>query len=175
MGLLSGTAFNPDCRAFNYIFIQQTAPQTISAITLCPVLIKLKKVLGGFHLESGMPLVLMIPTILVPTVSILFIVVMMIIVTKGGNQQIYLFENGLQTYGTLIKKVKIDLHDATIYRVTFEYEVNGQKYKMWEDISSMARLEDDEKEPILYNPKNPKKEYYWTDYRRILLLTIRAT
>ncbi|PIU83408.1 MAG: hypothetical protein COS68_04215 [Elusimicrobia bacterium CG06_land_8_20_14_3_00_38_11] len=99
----------------------------------------------------------MIPTILVPTVSILFIVVMMIIVTKGGNQQIYLFENGLQTYGTLIKKVKIDLHDATIYRVTFEYEVNGQKYKMWEDISSMARLEDDEKEPILYNPKNPKK------------------
>jgi hypothetical protein len=75
------------------------------------------------------------------------------------KQDIYFLENGILTYGVLCSKSDIREGKREFTRLSFNYEVGGATYTTSVDVSILSctkRIEDEPKEPILYDPREPQ-------------------
>ena len=88
-----------------------------------------------------------------PAVGLAFII-------KGIRDGIHAFpllKNGLQVSGMLISKTATNtrVNNATVYKLTFQFKVNGALYTSVAKTHLTSKLEDEQEEPILYNPDDP--------------------
>jgi len=116
---------------------------------------QVRKLLGGFHFNIVDEPVLSL-FYLVPVGFFIVLPFLMWLNTKAVMGNINLLVTGALGHAVLKKKVVIPAHDTLIYRLTFEYEVDGVKYKLWDDAPQTASLEDEANEPLIYNPLKPQ-------------------
>lgn len=124
----------------------------ITAIVALPTVMKLKPFLKGIHF-SAEPVFLCLLLILLAFIAVLIAALWLVI--KSGRCDIDFFEKGLLTSARIVKKIEMKAGDTHIFRVYYEYEVNGKKYKAWDDTYFTARIEDEALEPLIYLPEKP--------------------
>jgi hypothetical protein len=78
-------------------------------------------------------------------------------VINAGMLNVDLLENGYLASAKVTKKIELSGGENRVYRLYYEYAVNGKVYKSWADGSSTSRLEDEALEPLLYPPAKPSR------------------
>lgn len=70
-----------------------------------------------------------------------------------------LLKHGMLTQAVLRSKTEIDLpgDGGPLYRLRFDYDVDGKKFHTVMDASFYKRLLDEAAEPVLYDPQRPRK------------------
>jgi len=79
---------------------------------------------------------------------------------KKGIQSVYLLQYGEIAYGVLIEKspTSTRVNNQMVYKLVFEFEANdGVLYKAVAKTHKTADLEDEEREKLVYDTKNPAK------------------
>lgn len=124
----------------------------VTAIVTLPTVMKLKPVLRGIDFRAEPEFLLLL---LIPLAFIAALMAALRLVIKSGHCDIEMLEKGNLTYARIAKKVSIKAGDTRMFRVYYEYEVEGKKYKAWDDTYYTARIEDEAQEPLVYLPKRP--------------------
>jgi hypothetical protein len=124
----------------------------VTAIVTLPTVMKLKPVLTGIDFRDD-PVFLFL--LLIPLAFIAVLMLAMRLVIKSGRCDIEMLEKGCLTHARIVKKTSIKAGDTRMFRVYYEYEVNGKTYKAWDDTYYTARIEDEAQEPLIYLPKRP--------------------
>lgn len=81
---------------------------------------------------------------------------------KHGFRRIHLLRTGLLTTGRLVGKepTNMTVNDRRVYELTYEFTArDGQKCKATASSSDTTKLEDDESEPLLYDPEDTTCAY----------------
>lgn len=70
-----------------------------------------------------------------------------------------LLVNGDEALGKLVdmSATGTEINDERVYKLTFEFDVDGKSHKCIVKSHRTERLEDDELEPILYSPDDPRR------------------
>lgn len=70
-----------------------------------------------------------------------------------------LLRYGAETKGKLVDKrpTHVEINNAPVMALTFEYEVDGKPYRATVKTLTTAPLEDDAREPMLYDPQSPSR------------------
>ena len=71
------------------------------------------------------------------------------------GKELHLLEYGLLAQATLASKKEFHF-EQTLYRLHFTYEVGGKTYHSLLDTTTPNLLLDEPREPLLYDPRNPK-------------------
>ena len=82
--------------------------------------------------------------------------------TKSGFRRAHLLRNGVLATGKLVDKspTNMTVNDRRVYELTFEFTSrDGRRCEAQCRTSDTARLEDEQIEPLLYDPENPKVAY----------------
>jgi hypothetical protein len=76
---------------------------------------------------------------------------------RAGRASLRLLRHGAETSGKLISKreTNVEVNDVPVMALTFEYEVDGRRHTATVKTLTPALLEDDEREPMLYDPHEP--------------------
>lgn len=76
---------------------------------------------------------------------------------RAGRASLRLLRHGAETSGKLIHKreTNVEINDVPVMALTFEYEVDGRRHTATVKTLTPALLEDDEREPMLYDPHAP--------------------
>jgi hypothetical protein len=81
---------------------------------------------------------------------------------KSGFHRNYLLREGVLTTGTLTGRepTNMRVNNRTVWELTFEFtDRNGQRREATARGSDTSRLEDDPREPLLYDPNDPETAY----------------
>jgi hypothetical protein len=125
----------------------------ITAIAILPTIVKLKPLLAGVNFLQE-PVFLLL--LLIPLAFAAALAAAARLVIKSGRCDIELFEKGSLTSARVTKKISIRAgRRSRMFRIYYEYAVNGKRYKAWDDTYFTARLEDEALEPLIYLPKKP--------------------
>lgn len=75
----------------------------------------------------------------------------------GARRSLRLLRYGIETRGKLVDKraTSVKVNDAPVMALTFEYDVDGTRHRATVTTLDPAPLEDDELEPMLYDPYAP--------------------
>ena len=82
--------------------------------------------------------------------------------TKTGLRRNHLLRDGILTTGTLINRepTNMTVNKRRVWELTFEFtDRNGQRREAKARATDTSRLEDDAREPLLYDPADPEKAY----------------
>lgn len=144
------------------------------------ILVQLSVLFGGFNNQFGWIFttigLLMVglftagvlepePTIsnffIVGGVGLVFLFIGVFFLRKGINQGLlarHLLINGSMTKGKIVswEETNTRINDEPVIAYTFEYKTDGVIYNITEKTHLYSRLEDDDEEPILYDPRNPQ-------------------
>ena len=76
---------------------------------------------------------------------------------RVARKNLRLLRHGVETRGTLVDKrtTKVEVNDIPVMALTFAYDVDGRRYTATVKTLDPAPLEDDEREPMLYDPRAP--------------------
>jgi len=76
---------------------------------------------------------------------------------RRGLRKLRALRYGVETLGKLVQKneMNMSINERTIMALTFEYEVDGVKYRATEKVLDTSTLEDDPLERMLYDPRDP--------------------
>ncbi len=81
---------------------------------------------------------------------------------KGGFKRTRLLRNGVFTHGKLVGKepTNMTVNDRRVYELTFEFTSrDGRRCEATSRTSDPTRLEDEQQEPLLYDPEDPSRAY----------------
>lgn len=79
--------------------------------------------------------------------------------SRGARRTLRLLVHGKQAVGTLKSKepTNVEVNKKTVYKLTFEFQdEQGATYDVVAKTHNTARLEDDPREPLLYDPAYPQ-------------------
>lgn len=124
----------------------------VTAIVALPTVMKLKPVLRGIDFRAE-PVFLFL--LLIPLAFAAALMMALRLVLKSGRCDIEMLEKGSLTHARIARKISMKAGDTRMFRVYYEYEVDGKKYKAWDDTYYTARIEDEAREPLVYLPKRP--------------------
>ncbi|HVE73287.1 MAG TPA: DUF3592 domain-containing protein [Thermoanaerobaculia bacterium] len=82
--------------------------------------------------------------------------------TKSGIRRNELLREGILTTGTLIRRepTNMTVNKRRVWELTFEFiDRNGQRREAAARATDTTRLEDEQREPLLYDPQDPEKAY----------------
>lgn len=76
---------------------------------------------------------------------------------RTSLRHLRLLRSGIETHGKLVHKrsTAVHMNDQPVIALTFEYDVAGTRYTTTVKTLTPALLEDDEREPMLYDPHAP--------------------
>ena len=82
--------------------------------------------------------------------------------TRSGARRNELLREGILTTGTLIRRepTNMTINKQRVWECTFEFtDRNGQRHEAAARGTDTTRLEDEPREPLLYDPNDPEKAY----------------
>lgn len=82
--------------------------------------------------------------------------------TTSGVERNHLLREGILTTGTFVRRepTNMTINKQRVWEVTFEFtDRNGQRHEAKARSTDTSRLEDDAREPLLYDPNDPAKAY----------------
>lgn len=76
---------------------------------------------------------------------------------RSNQKYLYLLQKGAMAEGTYLRSTRtnITINEQVVYRYEFSFEVNGRTYTATCQTHQYDRVEDEEKETILYDPNDP--------------------
>ena len=86
--------------------------------------------------------------------------------TRKGLQRNHLLREGILTTGVLVRRepTNMTVNDRRVWELTFEYtDRYGEHREAAARATDTSRLEDDPREPLLYDPNEPSKAYVLDD------------
>ena len=98
---------------------------------------------------------------LIPFIPLVFLFIGVYFLRQGINQGLlarYLLINGELTEGEVVswEETNTRINDEPVIAYTLKYKADNVAYRITEKTHLHSRLEDDDKEPILYDPRNPQ-------------------
>lgn len=93
---------------------------------------------------------------------------------RFGLMQLDRLVNWRLCHALLKSKVKITAGDSEVFRMKFEYEVGGQKYTNISDMNFTSALEDEAQEPLLYDPRTPRRSMLLDELPASIILDERG-
>lgn len=108
--------------------------------------------IAGMRTAMFTPVVLFI--VVFPLVGLCFIAAGL----KNGFKAVRLLRDGLVSYGKLVGKTPTatKINNETVYKLAFEFSPgDGETYTAFAKSHQPAKLEDEEQEPLLYDPFDP--------------------
>jgi|GEM_PF-6456975 len=99
--------------------------------------------------------------LLVGGIGLLFTFIGVYFLRKGLNQGLlarHLLINGAMTKGKIVswEETNTRINDEPVIAYTFEYQAEDVTYQITEKTHLYQRLEDDDEEPILFDPRSPQ-------------------
>ena len=82
--------------------------------------------------------------------------------TTGGVHRNHLLRDGIMTTGTFVSRepTNMTINKQRVWEVTFEFtDRNGLRHEAKARSTDTSRLQDDAREPLLYDPNDPSKAY----------------
>lgn len=125
----------------------------ITALATLPTVAKLKPMLTGIDFLQEPVFLFLILIISLAFIAALGAAAWLVI--KAGRCDIKLFEKGSLTSARVTKKISVKAGRSNMFRIYYEYKVNGKNYKAWDDTYFTARIEDEALEPLIYLPERP--------------------
>jgi hypothetical protein len=111
---------------------------------------------------EGMRRAMFPPAVLFVTIFPAIGLAILIFATRSGLRRNYLLREGVLAMGTLKSKsaTNMTVNKRRVYKLTFEFiSRDGRRCEVSSNTSQPRMLENEDQEPLLYDPSNPSRAY----------------